>query len=408
MSTQKIAFTGPFGDTNFGDYGMLVNNIYDIGCENIVLFTHDKNFSKVIQEAYLEDYSLEVVDIIMSDYERAEGYAYTPIEIIELIENKEEIIDNLRDVDVLIVNGGGYFNGFWSKLPRLSKLMKIIAPILIANQLNKKIVFTGNSLGPFDDEKGFFATIFGSLNNTSFAARDNLYSKMWFHQLGIEEEVTFIPDDLLFINERITDKPNKLTINSNDYIVLETFLSEKYIIENLETFKNFVKVMKEEHHLSVVFLPLNLNDGGGDQGELLKEKIPELELIDINETGYLPLQDAVSIISKAKLVMSSRYHALVIALANKVPIMSVLRERMGAKRYYYNKNSGLIRQVFNNLNLDESFVLKNDFAVALDFVANHFDELIDYQNKLIRSAEYQNNLEKLNNLREIHLKKINE
>ncbi|MBA5746967.1 hypothetical protein H3232_07190 [Aerococcus urinaeequi] len=39
-------------------------------------------------------------------------------------------------------------------------------------------------------------------------------------------------------------------------------------------------------------------------------------------------------------MITSRYHALVLSIANKVPILSMMKDGVGDKRYYYNKKGG--------------------------------------------------------------------
>ena len=47
--------------------------------------------------------------------------------------------------------------------------------------------------------------------------------------------------------------------------------------------------MKHYYDLDVVFLPLNIGNGGTDQGRFLKERIPQLILVDYSDKGYLPI-----------------------------------------------------------------------------------------------------------------------
>ena len=49
---MKIGFTGPFGDANFGDYAMLVNNIYDIGIKNLKIFTYNEELLELLNKDY--------------------------------------------------------------------------------------------------------------------------------------------------------------------------------------------------------------------------------------------------------------------------------------------------------------------------------------------------------------------
>ena len=38
---MRVGFVGPFGDSNLGDYGMLINNIYDINVKDVSIFTYN-------------------------------------------------------------------------------------------------------------------------------------------------------------------------------------------------------------------------------------------------------------------------------------------------------------------------------------------------------------------------------
>lgn len=395
MMANKIAFTGPFADINFGDYGMVINNLYDIKHNNAVLFSYDKTFLNDLNTEYLNGLDIDIIEVETSTVEKKEGYAYTPLEIMAFSKNKEIIRESMKDVDVLIVNGGGYFNGLWSLPHRFERLIKIIIPILVADELNKKIVFTGNSYGPFGEDKNFFGTLFSSLKNTVFGVRDQLYSTMWFNELGVDKELKFIPDDLLLINNEILNRKTLLEVKEDEYIILETYLTLEYIKHNIKHFESLAQRLKDKYNLKVLFLPLHLGRGGMDQGEYLAQEIENIELIDISEVGYLPIQDAVEIIKKAKLIISSRYHALVLAVANKVPIISVLKDVLGDKRYYYNKNAGLIRQVFNGIEVDESKIIKDDYIEGLNFIEDNIENIIEYQNSLYDNNKYTQNLEEL-------------
>jgi hypothetical protein len=62
---MRIGFCGPFCDTNFGDYAMLVNNIIEIGIHDIVIFIHKDSIEKIkmILGKYLASYSIEICPI---------------------------------------------------------------------------------------------------------------------------------------------------------------------------------------------------------------------------------------------------------------------------------------------------------------------------------------------------------
>lgn len=100
--------------------------------------------------------------------------------------------------------------------------------------------------------------------------------------------------------------------------------------------------MDADHGCDVIFLPLHLGGGGVDQALLLSDELG-LPWVDIRETGYLPIEDAAALIEDAELVISGRYHALVLALAAGTPVLSVIREVAGDLGYYYSKNAGVLR-----------------------------------------------------------------
>lgn len=408
---KRIAITGPFADVNFGDYAMVVNNIYDLDCKDIILFSYDNEFLHKIKEDYLRDYNVEIVEIKLKDenqQEKIDDCTLTPVEIISMVENYNELVERLKHIDVLVVNGGGYFNGLWSMPHRIIRLIKMVAPILIANQLNKKIIFTGNSYGPFGKDAEFFGTIFNSLHDATFGCRDDLYSPMWMRQVAVNgQTVKNIPDDLFLINERILEKEKCTSLKSENYIVMETYLPLDFIKSNIDHFKRFSTTLFERYGLSIVFLPLNLEHGGMDQAIYLNGVLDNYEYVDISRKGYLPIQDAVEVISNAKLVISSRYHALVVALSTKTPTISVLKDVMGDKRYYYNKNCGMLRLALHGTNFDERYYLGLDYLETLSYVESHFHEIIDHQQKNYNS-QYRMNKGTLSNIRREYLNLIAE
>lgn len=48
------------------------------------------------------------------------------------------------------------------------------------------------------------------------------------------------------------------------------------------------------------------------------------------------------ILGQTEMVITSRYHGQVLSITSKRPIPSVMKDEVGDKGYYYNKNDGLI------------------------------------------------------------------
>lgn len=81
--------------------------------------------------------------------------------------------------------------------------------------------------------------------------------------------MTFIPNDLLFIHPDLQAIVPTIQIYSDRYVLLEVY-------QSLDVIKAFVGGMKHQYNLDVVFLPLNIGDGGIDQDRYLKERISEI------------------------------------------------------------------------------------------------------------------------------------
>lgn len=147
---MKLGYIGPFGDSNFGDYAMLINDILDIGIKDIVIFTYDIDNTRSVCEMYLKEYMIEYVFI---DIEKPEInyckeyiveyniYPFIPMEIYNKIKNADEVFEKIKNIDKLIVVGGGYFNHLWNAKHRQYKLLAIMGVILKTNEYRKKYIF---------------------------------------------------------------------------------------------------------------------------------------------------------------------------------------------------------------------------------------------------------------------------
>ena len=60
MKNMKIGITGPISESNFGDYAMFVNNIYDLNLKDIILFVYNEDVLAPICKDYLGQYNFEI------------------------------------------------------------------------------------------------------------------------------------------------------------------------------------------------------------------------------------------------------------------------------------------------------------------------------------------------------------
>ena len=343
----RVGFTGPYADVNFGDYAMLVNNIADLGVDELTVFSYDDGFLRRLMSDYCPDLEPRIVAVELDELPEGRGLTERPItgmEVLALLRNEDEVRSALERVDVLVVNGGGYLNELWARPHRQMRLLQILAPAMLAAEMGKRVVFSANGIGPFADSLDSMANLLAGLPTATLTVRDRLYSPMWARRLGVaEDRLRHAPDDLLLIHESL--RARELRIGEaprRPYVVVETYQPVDQLRADLARWRSFVACMADRHGCDVVFLPLHLGTGGVDQALLLHDELG-LPWVDIREVGYLPIEDAVALVSGAELVISGRYHALVLALAAGTPVLSVVREVAGDLGYYYSKNAGVLR-----------------------------------------------------------------
>ncbi len=72
MTNIKLGVTGPMSESNFGDYAMFINNLYDLKVSKIVAFSYNKGFSQKIINDYLQNYSIQNIEVILNNLEQDE------------------------------------------------------------------------------------------------------------------------------------------------------------------------------------------------------------------------------------------------------------------------------------------------------------------------------------------------
>ncbi|PNL91966.1 hypothetical protein A6J77_006885 [Aerococcus viridans] len=80
--------------------------------------------------ANLADYDIEVVEVLLDDFDEKSHFPYITVEILGSVKNLDVIKVHLRGVDKLFVNSGSYFNDEWTE-GQMAKLFKIFHTYVI-------------------------------------------------------------------------------------------------------------------------------------------------------------------------------------------------------------------------------------------------------------------------------------
>ena len=218
-------------------------------------------------------------------------------------------------------------------------------------------------------------------------------------RLGIEpEKIQYVPDDLLFLHTALSDRQTKGILPQEPYLVMEWYYPDSLLEGYKKELLQFQEEMKSRYGLKTIFLPFAPGGGGMDQGRCLQEFGMEMELYDWNAAGYLPIEDAAALISNAQLVLCNRYHALVLAIGEQVPVVQVLKDVCSDKRYYYSKSYGILKEVFRGNAFDEREYLKTSLPGALEEIIAQYP-LIQKSQRRRYQEEYPNNMKYLQSLR---------
>lgn len=398
MEKKRVGYVGPFCDNNFGDFGMLVNDVYDIGASDIVIFSYNEKVTENIISVYLADIdNVKLCNVKLNKTERIQTgkhykveydeYDESPFEIICEVDSVETVEREVMALKALIVTGGGWLNDVWCAKHRKDRIKAIMAPVLIAAKHNIPVIYMGNTYGPFNRCKSFFRNFFSyTYKNSIYACRDDYNSVLNMKSLGIEE-IYSIPDDLYFLNRKLwEEKPGDIVlryIENGPYIIIENYLSLDELECNLSKLREFVNHMKKSYNLRVLFLPLGDRYGGAYQAEFLQKHIPNLDIWMIEEDVLPRICDIETLIKNAQFVLCQRYHMLVRSLANNIPVRQVLKDVCGDKNYYYTKAMGILSKIFNREDIQEREFLGLDFWDELSNVQQNYRKYVTSINSLL-------------------------
>ena len=397
---MKVGYCGPFCDTNFGDYAMLINDIYDIDEKEVTVFSVFFERIDFILSRYLKEYKVKKCQIdVEYEFKAAETKKYhvqyqcgieTPIEILQHILNLKQVEEYVSGIDKLIVTGGGYINKIWTAKHRIMKLYSILAVILVADRMHKHIIFMSNTIGPFQDSLDFFDLLLGGITPAVWGIRDNIWSAKYLKRIGVEKNVFDLPDDLYFLNskfiqKRYNDRLYKL-IGDHDYLLLELYESIDYIETISSSLQDFVNQMEMKYELKVVFVALDNNYGGKIQGDFIKKLAPTVSMWNEESFNFLPIEELCYLVKNAKLVVCQRYHLMLLSLANNIPFLHILKEVLGNRQYYYIKSSGLLRKMLEGIEYQEELFLVDTFEKMMKILIVGLEDIIQLQNKVLDSS----------------------
>lgn len=276
-------------------------------------------------------------------------------------------LDTLRQAiaaaDLLLVTGGGNLNSIWPEQVRLRKVA-----VLVAAQAGTRIVLSGQSLGP-DYENGVRSGLTTILKHSDLVGVRERASLELCDRLGIDSAKVFLnPDDASRWNPELGH--HRASEGIRDTYALAAFSSWHGVLSNparhLESCIEIVMQILKMTTGDVLLLP-QVGASERDASPLGDEVFHDSIVEQIGDPRVSALRVSsptvcMDLIRDASLLVSSRYHPVVFAIAEGTPAVG-----LPVDNYTAQKICGYIAQFASRaFAMPLPFFRLTDFADAVE------------------------------------------
>lgn len=225
-------------------------------------------------------------------------------------------VDDVASVDAVLMAGGGNLNSVYGWL-----LYERAALVAAANFHGKQIAISGQSVGPV--LTGHDAQVLGSmLNSADLVSMREPSSQAWCRQRGIASVASV--DDATFYAPKERTLPGEGELYLPDRFVSVTF-------NNLDTDQVIAAAalldrISNEHGLTAVFVPHQADPSLQNGDVALHQQVADRMKTKSVVLPAVHTDTAVRVHREACIVLTTRYHPAVLALAYGVPSLGLISE----------------------------------------------------------------------------------
>ena len=398
---EKIAITGGYGYGNIGDEGILAsmlssikNKIPDAEFVILSINTNDtKRWHKNVKVVNSLDKYLDPMLWIWSVPQLLLWYIfYDHIRLTNFLTKEiRNIIEELENVDIILLSGGGYFNDTWFRA-----FPGRVFQFLIFKKLNKLTMIYAQTIGPFRYK--LTQKIAGvALNKVNLITVRDYESKRVLDEIKVNRPEIYVTADSAILlkpaeESRINEILRDFNINTEENICIGFTIKKYTDYVSINGYKKSNQTEKTNYHVQlaktidhlverynslIVIVPSTDWEFDRDAVNKVIKLLKNPQNVRIVDT-LLPPQEFVGIIKKMDLYVSTNLHPLIFATSQNVPVVSI--------SYWYkvdNFMKSLNLEHFNNyihnLNSDVlikkiSYILSNKEEIQLKINQN-FKEL---------------------------------
>ena len=296
----------------------------------------------------------------------------------------DRYIKIINNADI-IISKGGHFIHDRKGINSIVHLIKCLYPIIVANKLSKNYFFIAQSFGPFYNDsllsKINTYIVRKYLNRAKGISVREEVSYEALKKIQINEDIMNKTSDYAFLINQIEDLSDSVEQVDYKYMVI-TLRQHKFIKENgefeyLDSIRKICNHVYEKYKIKSLIVPHVKGPNDFENDIIITKKIEnmltenEKEIIKFNYS-YLHAKQLVKLYSNAEILIGTRFHSVIFALAKNIPSLAV-------------SYSGYKANIMKQFEMDK-FMINID-----DIDSNNIEKLKELVDELIVNNELYKN-----------------
>ncbi len=390
MKNKKVFILGDIGldekgGFHFGDEAMFYANLKWYADHHFEVYASSRSISHS-NGLFTESRDIYIKGFIHYYLLLFSAYLHTTFTANIFPKYFKQTLKNLIACDRLHISGGGNINEVWHGHVLYRALL-----INIANMYDIPIFVSGQTIGIFKNI--FLKKIVSSAlrSVTIIGIRDkNISFKNLLHLKINKSSIHFCPDDTLLLETKVINKTKEAQIKIG--LSLHEFENENL---HKDILVNLVKELtKSIGNISFILIPhyYSKEEEHGDDLRYMRSMMDEAKINDYISSSYSELienkdfktqvETMYNKYSELDIVISSRYHGIVLAFAHSVPVIGI-----NLNAYCAQKNSTLYQEI----GLDQNMFLHDISSLDVRNIVKNFAHIVSHREMYVNKIQTQFN-----------------